>query len=118
MKEYCVGLDYTIREVIERIEKTKNRVVVVVNKEESVVGVVSEGDIIRAMLQGNDLYSRIDSIIRPNYFYLNDKDMEKAYRLFKKYRISLLPIVDDEFRLTGVINIDDVFNYLEGLCKS
>ncbi len=118
MKQYCIEKDFTIKETIERIEEGKNRGVVVLGNEQKVIGVVSQGDIIRGIISGKDMYSRIDTIVRPNFFYLNEKDMEKAYKLFKKYKISLLPIVDDDFKLIDVINMDDIYKYLEDLCKN
>ena len=113
MNEYCIGLGYTIKEAIERIDSSKNRVVIVMDEDSKVVGVISQGDIIRALCLGKNLYSRVDSMIRPDFFYLNEKNMEKAYPLFKKINITLLPIVDEDFHLVDVINMDDIYDYLE-----
>ncbi len=79
---------------------------------------MSQGDIIRGIISGKDLYSHVDAILRPNFFYLNDRDMEQAYRLFRKHKISLLPVVDEDFKLQSVINMDDIYEYLEGLCRN
>lgn len=114
MNKYCIGLDYTIKEAIERIDASKNRAVIVIDKEDKVVGVVSQGDIIRALCSGNNLYTHIDSIIKPNFFYLNNKNLDEAYRLFRKIKISLMPVIDENFKLTDVINLDDIYDYLEG----
>jgi len=113
MEKYCIGLDYTIKEAIERIDASKNRVVVVLDKESRVVGVISQGDIIRALSSGKSLYTRVDSIIRPNFLYMNVRDMKEAYKLFRKLNITLLPIVDAEFHIIDVVNMDDIYSYLE-----
>lgn len=114
MDKYCIGLDYTIKEAIERIDDSKNRVVLVLDKESRVVGVLSQGDIIRALSSGKNLYTRVSSIIRSNFLYLNERNMKEAYKLFKKIQITLMPIVDDDFHLIDVINMDDIYDYLEG----
>jgi len=118
MDKYCIGQDYTIKEAIERIDANKDRVVLVVNPENKVVGVVSQGDIIRALSSGMYLYSRIESIIRSDFLYMNERNMEEAYRLFKKIKITLLPIVDNDFCLIDVINMNDIYAYMEGKCKN
>ncbi|SCZ81210.1 CBS domain-containing protein [Pseudobutyrivibrio xylanivorans] len=118
MEKYCIGLDYTIKEAIERIDASKNRVVLVLDKESRVIGVVSQGDIIRALCSGKNLYTRVDSIIRPDFIYMNDRNMEEAYRVFKKFKITLMPIIDDEFHIIDIINMDDIYTYMEGRCKN
>ena len=90
MKEYCIRQGYTIKEAIESIDRNKDRVAVVMNADNKVIGVVSQGDIIRALVAGVNLYSKVDGIIRNDFLYLNSKDMEEAYRLFRKLEISLL----------------------------
>lgn len=117
MDKYCIGLDYTIKEAIERIDSSKNRVVIVINGESKVVGVISQGDIIRALSSGKNLYARVDSMIRSNFLYMNEKDMEKAYSLFKKIKITLMPIIDEDFHLVDVINMDDIYEYMEAKCN-
>ena len=117
MNRYCVYQNYTIKEVIERIDASKNRVVIVLNRNQKVIGVISQGDIIRALIADKNLYAQIDSIIRPNFIYLNEKDMEKAFYLFKKRNITLLPIVDEEFSLLDVISMDDIYKYMEEICR-
>ena len=117
MEKYCIGLDYTIKEAIERIDSNKNRVVIVINKNNKVVGVLSQGDIIRALSSGKTLFTRVETIIRSNFYYLNEKNLEQAYGLFKKTKITLLPIVDDDFCLVDIISMDDIYNYMENMIK-
>lgn len=116
MNKFCVYQDYTIKETIDRIDASKNRVAIVVNKTEKVIGVVSQGDIIRALGAGKSVYSRVDGIIQSSFLYLNERDMEQAYPIFRKKTITLLPIVDNEFYLIDVITIIDIYNYLEEKC--
>lgn len=118
MNNYCIGTHYTIKEAIDSINAAKNRVIIVVNHDDKVIGVISQGDIIRALMYGSSLYTRVETIVRANFLYLNNKDMEKAYSLFKKAQITLLPIVDDDFHLIDVVTISDIYEYLEGICKN
>lgn len=118
MGKYCIRWDYTIKEAIERIDGNKERVAVVLNGKNKVVGVVSQGDIIRALVSGKSLYARVNDIIQPSFLYQSKADMEQAYGLFRKLKITLLPIVDADFNLVGVITMDDIYCFMEGLCKN
>lgn len=115
MEKHCIHLDYTIKETIERINSNNNRIAIVLNENNKVVGVISQGDIIRALSGGTGLYARIDCIVKPNFIYLKKKDLPEAYKYFKKYKITLLPVLDEEFHLVDVITLDDVFEYLENV---
>ncbi len=113
----CIRNGYTLKEAIEIIDDSKDRVAIVLDQDDVVVGVVSQGDIIRAIISGKELFARVETIVRPNFYYLNDVNMEKAYDLFKKNKITLLPIVDNDFKLKTTINMDDIYRYLEELCE-
>lgn len=113
MQKYCIYKSYTIKETIDKIDESHDRVVLVLNDEEKIIGVVSQGDIIRALSSGKNLYSRVEGIIRPGFLYLNIRDMKQAYQMFKKKKITLIPIVDKEFNLIDVITLKDIYKYLE-----
>ena len=114
MNRYCIRKSYTIKEAIDKIEESHDRVVLVVNDNERIIGVISQGDIIRALSSGKSLYARVEGIIQPDFLYLNDKNMKKAYEMFKKKKITLLPGVDKDYYLKEVITLESIYNYLEG----
>lgn len=118
MESYCIKQGYTIKEAIESIDQNKDRIAIVMNQNNKVIGVVSQGDIIRALTSGKNLYSRVEGIIKNDFLYLNNKNMKEAYRLFRKLNITLLPVVDDDFNLVDVIVLEDVYRYLEELCEN
>ncbi len=110
---YCVTERYTIKEVIEQFESYNNRVAVVVNNKDRVIGVVSQGDILRALSAGQSLYTPVNQIIRSSYLHLYERNMQDAYCIFKRKNISLLPIISEDGRLIDCITINDVYQYLE-----
>ncbi len=110
---YCVKEQYTIKEVLEQFESYNNRVAIVTNDSGKVIGVVSQGDILRALSAGQNLYTPVNQIIRGSFLHLYEKDMAKAYPIFKKKQISLLPVIDHNSMLIDFITIDDIYEYLE-----
>lgn len=113
MNKYCIHQGYTIKEALDRIDASKNRVAVVLNDSEKVIGVVSQGDIIRALCSGKSIFARVRDIVQPSFLYLNSRDYEAAYKLFRKKKVTLLPIVNEDFELIDVITLDDIYDYLE-----
>lgn len=113
LERYCVKEQYTIKEVLEQFESYNNRVAIVTNDSDKVIGVVSQGDILRALSAGQNLYTPVNQIIRNSFLHLYEKDLEKAYQIFKKKRISLLPVIDHGNKLVDFITIDDIYEYLE-----
>ena len=87
MQEYCIREDYTIKETIERFESANDRVAIVVNTGDKVVGVVSQGDILRALSSGVSMYTQINQIISNSFLHLYEKDMEAAVSIFKSKKI-------------------------------
>jgi CBS domain-containing protein len=105
---------YTIKELIDQFQTNHERAVIVVNENKKVIGIVSQGDIIRALSNNIDIYAYVKSIISPSFLYLEKRDMGMAYKIFREKQITLLPIINANFEIQDVITIKDIYNYLEG----
>jgi CBS domain-containing protein len=116
MDKYCVHEDYTIKEVVDKFEDNKERVMIVRNNNNKVIGVVSQGDIIRALSAGISLYAKVSQIISHSFLFLTHKDLEGGFEIFKSKTITLLPIVNSEFELIDVITLSDIYEYLREEC--
>lgn len=112
-EKYCVSESYTIKEVLERFENSNDRVAVVINASNKVIGVISQGDILRALSAGTDIHVHINQIIKNSFLHLYCKDMKEAYSIFKKKKITLLPVINYSNELIDVITLDDIFEYME-----
>ena len=112
-QEFCVTCDYTIKEVMQVFERNKERGVVVQGEEGKVCGFLSMGDIIYALVDGKNMYSRIGQICNRSFIYLQETDYKKALEIFKKRNISLIPIVNEELHLIDVITARDLFEMVE-----
>lgn len=113
MDYLCINKEETVLTALECIKKNHQRCVIVLNHSGKVDGVVSQGDIANALLNGTSQYAAVEKIMNPSFLYLTENDLDSAYALFKKYQISLIPILNQKFELQGVITIQDIFNYLE-----
>lgn len=110
--DYVVMLDATLLDAAEVIEHTRSRSAVVV-KETKVVGVISEGDILRALLKGVRVHAPLADFVNHSFKYLDSPDLKKAIELFKEFGIALIPILDKDFQLIGVMTLHDTLNSSE-----
>lgn len=112
LEQYTVFETDTLLQAAEQMRRNHTRAVLVV-KDDKVLGVLSEGDVLVALLHGSDIRAQVGGLMRVSFQYLENRDMAAAVKLFKKYQFGLLPIVDDDMRIQDVITVADVFAALE-----
>src|SRR5580704_8294572 len=106
---FTISSSATLLDAIELIAHNKTRCVVVLDQDK-VAGVLSEGDIMRAMLRGASTCTVISQVLKPSFVYLQSADLRKA---FKRFLFTLIPVVDEELRLCDVITLQDVLGHVE-----
>lgn len=80
----------------------------VVDERNHLVGVVDVRDLITAMPQVH-----IRDIMDPNVISVHVlTDQEEVAHIMKKYELAVLPVVDDEKRLVGIISYEDILHVL------
>lgn len=109
---YYVNDTRTIKDAMTVIQSNLSRCVIVVNDGNKVVGVVSEGDILRAILSGISIGSPLRPVINTSFCYLKENNMEEAYVLMKRLGPTLIPVIDQDFMLKDVITSFDIMEHL------
>lgn len=108
LDKYCVRDSATMLEAIAAIQSNNSRCVVVTNDAGIVVGMFSEGDVLRALLSGVDVHTLLRNLVKPSYRYLQSRDIEAARKLIVG-GLTLIPVINVEHRLQGVITLQDAF---------
>ena len=81
----------------------------VVDDKRTLVGSVKLSDILFA-----DEKSKIDEICNKDIIYVSTStDQEEVANTFQKYDLTVMPVVDSELRLVGIITADDVMDVIE-----
>ncbi len=84
-------------------------VIYVVDAEEHLQGVLTLRDLIVA-----DPKTRVSEIMNPDVIYVrDDTDQEEVARLMADYNFTVLPVVDEDKKLVGIVTIDDVIDVIE-----
>ncbi len=108
LRDFWIHDSATMEDAIEMIQRNNSRCVVVVGSKQKVVGVFSEGDVLRAILAGTDVHTPLRSLIKPSFRYLRRRDIGDARELFLD-GITLVPILDQDFLLIDVLTLKDAF---------
>jgi CBS domain-containing protein len=109
LDKYCVRDSATMLEAVAAIQTNNSRCVVVVNEAGKIVGVFSEGDVLRALLAGVDVHTPLRSLVKPSFRHLRTRDLDAARELIIS-GLTLIPVISDDHRLESVITIKDIFS--------
>ena len=108
LSRYTITKDSNLKDASSAIESIKDRAVLVIDEEKRIIGLISSGDIIRALISDVNIYSRVDNYLRTNFVYaLEDEKInkEKIEDIFLNQQLSLLPIVNKQMQLKSVITL-------------
>lgn len=108
---YVIEDSARLIDAAQAIIRNKSRCGIVVSVGK-VVGVISEGDILRALLKGVDLHSSIDPWTNRGFRFLASKDYGAAHRIMAEKGAALVPVLDEEFQLVDVITALDLLKWL------
>lgn len=106
--------DLTIKQAIEKLRNEMEyyetvNICFVVNAQRKLVGLIHLKDIICA--KEEDLVK--DIVNKDVISCKTTDDQEEAARMFQKYDLTAMPVVDSENRMVGIITIDDIVDVLQ-----
>ena len=110
----AVRAGMTVEEVLEFLRRVAPDAetiyyIYVVDEKGRLIGVLSLRDLIVA-----DPATRVKEIMNENVVYVTpDTDQEEVARLMADYDFTVLPVVDENQRLVGIVTVDDVIDVLE-----
>lgn len=111
MKDITINPRATIREAMQIMGKTSEKVLLVTDDEQALIGALSDGDIRRYILSGGDLSGSIQGAYqtRPTFVFQDDYNIEKIKQLLTKNRIGLIPILNRSKKIIKFFTWETVF---------
>ncbi|MEA1914937.1 MAG: KpsF/GutQ family sugar-phosphate isomerase [Campylobacterota bacterium] len=85
--------------------------VVILNEDQTLFGLLSDGDLRRALLKSDfSLDCKVESIATQNPKTINNKNLlaSDALKIIEDFKIQLLAVVDEENQLNGLLHIHDL----------
>jgi len=112
-----IDQNFSVKETINKFFKMNVSSVIIINNERKVTGIFTERDLIRVIAQGIPLTTLISDVMTTNVITISlDSTFAEARELMRLYRISHIPVVDDQGKIEGLISlrhlIDEIFETL------
>jgi len=110
--ELLINPDATVKDALRKLDKSAEKVLLVVGEDMKLKGALTDGDIRRSLLAGYDLSSSIDNVFnkKPLFIYVDDFSFDKIKATLLKYKVELLPIVEKDMTVVDFITWDKVFS--------
>ena len=106
-----VAPEASITAAIREITRGSIGMTVVVSPERKVLGIFTDGDVRRAILKNLDLQNlTVTDVMTRNPRTMGpEKLAAEAVEMMERYKINQIPVVDDDGRLIGALNMHDLF---------
>ena len=109
-KNFLLDKNSSINDAVMLI-RLNNKRTIFINDKKKIVGVVSAGDILNALLYKKNLQSPVNKIMNKSFKFLHKKDLTLAKKYFIEFEILLLPIVNKKMELKDLITLNDILKY-------
>ena len=102
----------SIKEALKKLDKTAEKVLLVVDNEKRQLGTITDGDIRRFVLRGGNFDNEIKGAYNrePIFLRKNNFSLDEAKSMFLKKRIDLIPILDEEDKVSDFISWSQAFS--------
>ena len=110
LKEILVSPEDTLLDSLPKMDKAALQVLLVVNEKGQLMGIVTDGDVRRAILNGMTLKTPVSTIMhaKPRSLPVNIP-LAKARKFMEQQGIKHIPLVDSQGRVKDLVILSDCF---------
>ena len=107
-QEAIILVGSKMQDAMKLLNRSEFRLVLVADKQNKLLGVISDGDVRRALLNGKDLTHPVEDIMNENPITVAvGATTEEIKALIQKNVISSVPIIDSK-KIVGLSNLQDI----------
>ena len=104
-----VDPDASIEEAMRRIQESELRIAVVTTDDDRLLGVVTDGDVRRGMLDGMGQEAPVTQIMNEEPVTAQERDdRESIVQMMRRHHVHQIPVVDRQGRVVRLETVDDV----------
>ncbi len=105
-----INFDSSIKEAMMSLNKIPIKTLLVV-KNDKLVATLSDGDIRRGLVKGKTIESKVSEICNYDYKFVNTiKDKENVNKIFHKFNLPFIPVINKNFKIIDIIYKDSITN--------
>ncbi|MEI6080153.1 MAG: CBS domain-containing protein, partial [bacterium] len=97
--------DETVKTALKKLDKSAQKVLVVVDSEKHLLGTISDGDIRRYILRGDSLDNNIEGVYNTKCTSFKEETFveSEARKIFAEKKIELVPLLDQDNRVVSYL---------------
>jgi len=112
LEKFVIADTASIRDAMAAIEKNSREVVLVHDDQQAIIGVITDGDIRRALLNGLTMATNAAEVMSRNYISVQlHTDRAAVLDLMKSVRISHVPVLDHNRHLLGIHCLHEIIGH-------
>lgn len=113
-KSNIILYDTVIRKALERLsEMGENLTLFIIDNNESLIGVLTDGDIRRGLVRGISLEGFVTEIMNKTFFSIKEEKLSyKSIKKLKESSAKIIPVTDDLNRIIRFINLEKIRDVL------
>ena len=105
IKRYTLSESSLINDAIKKLNSFKNKILIILKKNNDVIGVLTEGDINKALDRGLLLDDKIKRVINKNFIYIQNEENLTKFFYKKLHHDSLhVPLIKNK-KLKKIIRL-------------
>lgn len=107
MSYYTINHKAPIRKALKMLNEvhSQSMTLFVLDDDSRMVGTLTDGDIRRALIDGADVDCEISNAMHHSFSYLKSRDEVATLKRLRNRNIFLVPILDDDMRITDIIDM-------------
>ena len=104
-----LNVDSTIKKAIRSLEESGEQIVMITSDSGVLMGLVTDGDVRRALLSGHNLDNSVELIMNPRPLVVSDNVSEaEVLELMTANRVHQIPVVDSDSKVIGLHVLDNI----------
>ena len=110
LDSFFVSPDSTIIEVLKKIDLSGQQIAFVIDSQKTLLGVITDGDIRRFLLNGNKLDSKCVGCMKKEYKFVYVEEITKAKILLDEKLATHIPVLDSNKKILDIFYEDNEVN--------
>ena len=106
-----INVKSSLEDAIKEITKKELGFTSIVNNKDKLVGILTDGDLRRAILNKKNINSSIEDCMTKTPITLNGSEMAiEAVNIMEKFKVNCFLITDNDEKVIGTLNLNDLFD--------
>ena len=104
IEKFQVSINSSLKEALFKIDENQEGIIYVCSSDKKVLGVATDGDIRRKLLEGAKLSDNLDQIVNKNFVWKSVSSSREEILKMLDSKIKSIPIIDGQGRLVEIVS--------------